>query len=98
MAPDLIPSYPTARFALLGPIARSGDDGQCDWRIIIRCQEGEGLKFHQVAMGAGPLGVAEQMKKGAEALFGSSGYEIKRSRMTMEGWTATWDVISAPDQ
>ncbi len=104
MASELIPPYRTARFALLGPIVPldpivpSGDDGQIfEWRIIIRCQQGEMLEFHQVAMGAGPIEVAKQMKEEAEALFRSSGYEIKQSPTTMEAWTATWDVISAPN-
>jgi hypothetical protein len=64
--------------------------------VIIRCQEGEMLKFQQVAMGAGPIEVAEQMEGDAEALFRSSGYEIKQSPTAMEAWTATWDVIVAP--
>jgi hypothetical protein len=40
--------------------------------------------------------VAEQKREGADALFRSSGYEIKRSPTPMESWTATWDVIVAP--
>jgi hypothetical protein len=98
VATDLIPSYPTARFALLGPIAARGDDGQCAWRIIIRCHEGEMLTFHQVALGPGPIDAAEQMKEGAEALFRSSGYEVKQSPTTMDDWTATWEVVNAPGQ
>lgn len=98
MAPELIPSYPTARFALLGCVGPSGPDGQCEWRILIRCQDGEVLNFHQVAMGAGTMEVAEQMKEAAEALLDTSGYEIRHSPTTMRGWTATWDVIDTPSQ
>jgi hypothetical protein len=96
MEPGSIPSYPTARFALLGPVPRSGPDDPCDWRIIIRCHEGEMLTFHQVKMGTGPRQAGEKMKHDAEALFRSSGYEIKQSPTAMDGWTATWEVIIAP--
>jgi len=98
MAPELIPEDPTARFVLLGYIGPSGPDGQCEWRMIIRCQDGEVLHFHQVAIGAGPMEAAEQMKEASEALLRSSGYEIRQSPTTMQGWTATWDVIDTPGQ
>jgi hypothetical protein len=98
MEPELIPEDPTARFVLLGYIGPSGHDGQCEWRMIIRCQEGEVLHFYQVAMGAGPMDAAAQMKEAAEALLHSSGYEIRRSPTTMQGWTATWDVIGTSRQ
>jgi len=39
-----------------------------------------------------------QMKEAAEALLRSSGYEIRQSPTTMQGWTATWNVIETPGQ
>ena len=96
MAPELIPPFSTARFALLGPIAPHSDDGDCEWRVIIRCHDGERPTFHRVAMGVAPMGVTEQKQKQAEALFRSSGYKIKRCPMPMESWTATWGCDCRP--
>ncbi len=90
--------YPNARFTLLGCVARYGHEGQYEWKIIIRCQDGEVLTFHPVAMGTRPPEAAEQMKKDAEALLCSSGYKITESPKKMEGWTATWDVIGNSGQ
>ena len=97
MEPDRIPEYPSTRVALLGCVGPNRVDGRCEWSILLRDDAGDVLDFQRMAMGGTALESAHKMTAQAEKLLRSSGYEIKRSEVTLPAWTASWDIVGTPD-